>query len=934
MSGGASLQTGNWSAIGAADYESGINRAGELAPYLGRLCQEHGEWLDKQSTQKPKDVWQELCLKAKTCAKLDDLNKIMAELRKLKRQAHLYCAMTDLSRIWDWAAATKALTEFADCALHAAFQFSARQADIIGTPVEIAPGIFALALGKYGAGELNYSSDIDFIIFYDPERVKLPQGKTAERQIIKFVQKLVKILGEINGEGYVFRTDLRLRPDPRSTSVAVSTRSAERYYEALGQNWERAAMIKARVCAGDSATGQDFIDDVLTPFIWRRSLDFAAIDDIQAMARQIQAKGKRAEIKSAGHNLKLGRGGIRAIEFYVQTQQLILGGRHEELRTLRTVDTLKELADAKFIESSTAQFLGEDYALLRDLEHRVQMLHDEQTHDLPQSDEARLAVAQLSGYSDLAGFDLDIMARLSRVHAEYSALYSGTETLATPEGSLMFTGVSPEAETLETLRSMGFTRAEDIWSSMAGWLGGRIMATRHERARELLTALAPHILMACRDSGDPDGAFFRFSEFFTQLRSGVSLLSYFRAQPDVVQFLMQLLAISPYLAETLSRKPEILDAVIEPDFVSRPLGGIGEGYDASDLGDAESVMDHVRRRVREDRFRIGSGLLQENLSSSQAALAFTNIADNGIKTLCRPALDAALKRSRSDAKFDYAILALGKMGSRELSAQSDLDIMVIYGPKSDDSYGAHEQATTFTKRLINYLSATTSEGGLFEVDMALRPSGGSGPITVSLEALEKYYANEAWSWEFMALSRARIVHSSNESFADDLASLLNTILEGGANRLDIIEDARSMRARLLRDKTSRGLWDIKRNRGGLVDAEFILQVKRLTHAELSDMPLGLTTVEVVEYIRKAKAISDKEAAILASALEFYHNLRLVLGLSWEGLFDITEAPQPLIDRLCRATLSANEKAMAKALAKHQKAIAKLFDQTIGKPEKV
>jgi len=322
--------------------------------------------------------------------------------------------------------------------------------------------------------------------------------KKAGRTLIRLVKDLIKGLEQRMAEGYIFRTDLRLRPDPRSNAIVVSTQTAERYYETLGQNWERAALIKARICAGDRDVGEMFKRDVLSPFIWRRSLDYAAIEDIQAIKRQIDARSGGDLSCAAGHHVKLGRGGIREIEFYAQVQQLILGGRHPKLRKIRTLDALQALTDSGFVSQDVTTILSRCYGLLRDLEHVIQMRRDEQDHILPIDDETRSSLAMLRGYDSLAEFDNEAMDGFKEVSRLYRALYPDADSLAADQGSLVFTGVEPDPATLETLNEMGFQREVDVWHAMSEWLGGRITATRTVRARELLTRLAPQLLQACQ----------------------------------------------------------------------------------------------------------------------------------------------------------------------------------------------------------------------------------------------------------------------------------------------------------------------------------------------------------------------------------------------------------------------------------------------------
>jgi len=403
---------------------------------------------------------------------------------------------------------------------------------------------------------------------------------TAANWIILCRDYLFLIAGfeRITAEGYIFRTDLRLRPDPRSNAVAVSTRTAERYYETLGQNWERAAMIKARVCGGDVAAGADFIASVLRPFIWRRSLDYAAIEDIHSIKRQIQSRHDEGALKAAGHHIKLGTGGIREIEFYAQTQQLILGGRHPQLRAPRTIEALAALAKAGFIDPDDAKALTAHYGDLRKYEHGAQMREDAQTHLAPEEDAAREQLARLSGFKNLNAFDAAFVAVLTDVHKRYLALFPEFESLGLEEGTLSFTGVEPHPATLDTLARLGFEAGETVWRDMAKWLGGRISATRTERARELLTRLAPRLIKICAQTQTADMAFRAFGSFFERVNGGVSLLAMFLQEPDKLARIIDLMLISPRLSDTLAGRPAILDAMIAPDFLDIEIDALGDEY--------------------------------------------------------------------------------------------------------------------------------------------------------------------------------------------------------------------------------------------------------------------------------------------------------------------------------------------------------------------
>jgi len=831
-----------------------IQRAKRHSPYLCESLEFFPELALKIPDTDPEILIAELF---KTCTgDIGGLDEEMAALRALKRQCHLVIAISDIARHWDWAVVTEHLTRLADFCLQRILRASARELDLEGTADNPVPGFFVLAVGKYGARELNYSSDIDFNVFYDPDKIKVPNPARAERTLIKLVQSVVKGMESITEHGYIFRTDLRLRPDPRSNAVAVSIRTAERYYETIGQNWERAAMIKARACAGDIESGERFIQDTLSPFIWRKNMDYAAIEDILAIKRQIHARtGAGRDLQVAGHNIKLGYGGIREVEFYAQVQQLILGGRDPELRTPRTVDALAELAKKDFISVANAKFMDEAYAELRRIEHGLQMYRDEQTHDIPKSADNQTHIARLLGFDDFKALSGHLETLLRHVRKTYVDLFPEAGSLSSREGNMVFTGVEPDPDTLATFTKLGFDDGEGVWHDMAAWLGGRIRATRTEKARELLTALAPRIIENCADTGQPDRAFDCFRQFFTSLRSGVSLLAMFRQKPEHLKYIINLITQSELMARWISDRPAILDALSDPNFLDITGDDIGTSLSAvRKVDDFETALNVSRRRARETKFRISAALLSENVSAERAARLFSRLAEECLLALLPVSIKEAERRG-GEISGRVAILGMGKLASRDLNIESDLDIMLIYdaGPDEED---AQQKYTKVTQRLISALSAITEEGPLYEVDMALRPSGRSGPVAVSLEAFDTYYREKAWSWEFMALTRARVIAANQSAFIKELGTLRRDLLGCERPDLDMPSDIADMLQRVRREKPQRHELDLKNALGGIRDIEFIAQSLLLSERG----SIGADDVNIETALRKFESSLDEGVA--------------------------------------------------------------------------
>ena len=869
-----------------------------------------------------------------------DWDAAKAGLRKLKAEAHLLIALADLGGVWNLDQVTGSLTRFADAALASALTVAARGELDAGRMTRLGegdegpvPGWFCIAMGKHGAYELNYSSDIDISVFYEPEALPLADGVESQAFAVRLTHRLADMMQDKTGDGYVFRVDLRLRPDPSSTPPAVPAPAAFDYYESVGQNWERAAFIKARAAAGDIERGQAFLDE-LAPFIWRKNLDFAAIADIHSIKRQIHVHKVDDRLTAKGVDLKLGRGGIREIEFYVQTQQLILGGRHPELRSPRTLDALRALEAAGHVSPQAADELTEAYRQLRSAEHRVQMLADEQTHRLSESDGERKRVAALSGFDRVRSFDTAIERTLKTVNRRYGELFPDEEQLSSRFGSLIFTGVEDDPETLATLARMGFSHPAAVSQTIRSWHHGHIQATRTARGRELFTRLAPRLLDAAQASGAPDAAFTRFEAFFSKLSSGVQLQSLFLAQPKLFELMVQVMAFAPRLASTLARRPAALDALLDGAF----FASIDSDEDRRVMAHAvsradgfEEVMDAVRRIHREQAFRVGVQVMSGAASAELAGRAFADLADICMEALA-PAALAEAERLGGHFPGEVAVIALGKCGSREMSAGSDLDLMTLYraaepgAASSVKEWSADVFYGRFTQRLIAALSTPTGEGELYEVDMQLRPSGTKGPVAVSFTAFEDYYEREAETWELLALTRARVVWASSPDFAQAAAGAVEVALRRPRDRARTAADVRDMRALLEQERPPKGEWDLKLSRGGLVDIEFAAQFLQLAHAA-DGGPLRQNTAEALAAF-EGLAPTDALAA-LRKAWTLQQNLTQLLKVALGDNADPSDEPKAFRTLLARAGDVRDFRALRTKLETARKGARTAYETIVG-----
>nr|MEA2798996.1 [glutamine synthetase] adenylyltransferase / [glutamine synthetase]-adenylyl-L-tyrosine [Phenylobacterium sp.] len=910
------------------------------SPYLASLARRDPAGLDRLLAAEPRARLEDILVRTAAAAGLG-LEAAQVRLRELKAELHLLTALADLGGVWDLDQVTGALTRFADAAVTSALAVAARGELEAGRLTRLGeaaegpvPGWFCIAMGKQGAFELNYSSDIDVSVFFDPDRLPLAEGIEPEAFAVRLTQRLSDLMQARTAEGYVFRMDLRLRPDPASTQAAVPIPAAIEYYENVGQNWERAAFIKARPCAGDLPAAEAFLGE-LAGFVWRRNLDFAAIADIHSIKRQIHAHKVDERVSAKGVDLKLGRGGIREIEFYVQTQQLILGGRNPDLRSRRTLDALAALVEAGHVAPETAAELTEAYHLLRSVEHRIQMLADEQTHRLPESDADRRRVAALAGFDKLRSFDAAITRTLKGVNARYGELFPSEEPLSSRFGSLVFTGVEDDPATLATLKRMGFSNPGYVAKTIRSWHHGHIPATATERGRELFTRLAPRLLDAAQATGSPGAAFNRFGAFFSNLSSGVQLQSLFLAQPNLFELIVQVMAFAPRLAATLARRPAAIDAMLDGAFFQAIDIAEDRAFMQTAVARAEGfegAMDAVRVVHREQAFRIGVQVMSGAASAVTAGKAFADLADLCVDALAGAAL-AETERLAGGLAGDVAVVALGKCGSREMSAGSDLDLMTLYraaDPGAASELKGWDAATfygRFTQRLIAALSSQTAEGGLYDVDMQLRPSGTKGPVAVSFAAFEGYYEAEAETWELLALTRARVVWATSEAFAGAAQAAIDAALRRPRDRAATARDVREMRELMARERPPKGDWDLKLSPGGLVDIEFAAQFLQLAHAA-DGGPMAPNTAEALAAFREAGLAPGHPLADLERAWRLQQDLTQLLKVALEDGADPEGEPPAFRALLARAGGTRDFRQLQSALKTARGAARRAYEAVV------
>ncbi|MBK1661924.1 bifunctional [glutamine synthetase] adenylyltransferase/[glutamine synthetase]-adenylyl-L-tyrosine phosphorylase [Paracraurococcus ruber] len=918
-------------ALAASPGGAALLRAlGGHAPFLADLAQREPMALVRLQERGPDEAFDLALAPLRRADPGAARDAVGAMLRQVKRQAALIIAAADLAGLWPLDRVTGALSDLADgtidfaCA-HLLLAAGERGELRIARPANGArpdpravckgSGLTLLGMGKLGARELNYSSDVDLMVLYDPEAATYHSDR-AGACYVRLARDLVRLLEERTAEGYVFRTDLRLRPDPAATPLAVSINAAIVYYESMGQNWERAAMIKARPVAGDKALGEHFLREI-RPFVWRRHLDFAAVSDIHSIKRQIHvhkgAKGAGATIAVAGHDVKLGRGGIREIEFTAQVLQLIWGGRDPALRDPTTLGALAALAGAGRLDRRAAADLADAYVFLRNLEHRLQMVADRQTHRLPEDPNGLARIASFMGFDSADTFAETFLRHLGRVERHYGSFFEAAPPLSveTPgggdTGDLVFTGVEDDPATLATLQRLGFADPASVAALVRSWHHGRPRATRSERARELLTALMPTLLAAFGRQPHPDQALVRFDTVLGRLPAGVQVLSLLHRNPALLDRIAGLLGAAPQLAEHLARNPAALDGLLAGGLTptaADPAAGLPALV--KDARHIEEAMDAARRLATARKFEIDAAALEGTIDADTAGELRADLADAAVSALLPRIMADFAERYGRVPGGALAVLALGKLGGREMLPGSDLDLVLLYDHDADaaESTGGRrslapsEYFIRLAPQVVSAITAPGAEGRLWEVDMRLRPSGNKGPVAVGIGAFERYHMTEAWTWERMALTRARPIAGPPA-----LKRRINEVLRAAITRPGTAEaalaDAVAMRARMLRDLPPEGPWDVKAMPGGLVEVEFVAQALQLRHAAANPKVLATTTRVALARLREAGILPAEEAEALIRAERLWRTVaglvRLTIGRSRDAAL-----PAPAVAALLRA----------------------------------
>ena len=812
-----------------------------------------------------------------------EADDIGAELRRRRTALALAVALGDLAGELALEDVTAALSDFADEAIDRALR-AAMAERMPGAGCE---GFAVLALGKLGSRELNYSSDVDLILLFDP--LVLPRRERDEpgEAAVRIARRLVELLQQRTADGYVARVDMRLRPSPEVTPIALPVDAAISYYESQALPWERAAFIRARAAAGDRALGERFLNEI-QPFIWRRALDFGAIDEIRDISVRIRDHYAQGQAFGPGYDLKRGRGGIREAEFFTQVQQLIHGGRQPSLRPAATLEALAVLAREGQLAGEVADGLTAAYRRLRTVEHRVQMIADQQTHRIPIEPEEIAAVARLDGLGDGAALIESLQAHVAFVGERFDGLAVNRGTHLSNDPDIL----------AGELTALGFRQIDAPLARIAEWRSGQIRSLRSPAARKAFEAMLPIMLRAIADGPDPTHALNRFSDIVERVSSGVNLYRLLQAQAPLADMLALILAHAPVLADQLARRPVLLDGLIDASSFSAPpepadfaerlaAGPRGETYDEK--------LDRVRRLVNERRFALGVQLVLKHRDPLDIMMGYANVAEGAIMALAEAAAAEFAQVHGKIAGGEMLILGLGRLGGRALTHASDLDLIFIFdAPEGSVSDGPKPLAATdyynrLASRVVAALSVPTAAGPLYDVDTRLRPQGAKGMLAVLLDAFLAYQSDEAWTWEHMALLRARPVHGSPAGRAR-LAAAIQSVIGAAHDAAKVRADAAAMRDEMARHKPATGPLDIKLGPGGLVDLEFAVHVLQLTHGIGFDPQLEYAIATLAE-AGHLDALADPDLRLLSRILV---TMRLVAP---DGSVPPAES-RPLVAEVC------------------------------------
>ena len=792
-------------------------------------------------------------------------------------------------------------------------------------------------MGKFGGVELNFSSDIDLIYFYTSDRgqtegVPGPDGEPRNRiplhsYFLRLSELVTKAISQVTEDGFVFRVDLRLRPEGDSGEMANSLAAAEIYYESWGQSWERSAMLKARPVAGSIALGEHLLER-LEPFIYRRHLDYAMVEDIKLMKQKIdRSLGRERE---GAQNLKLGRGGIREIEFFIQALQLIYAGKKPHLRERNSLKALDLLCAEGLIKPAERDQLAAAYRFLRTVEHRIQVVQERQTHNLPTRPEELRSLARRCGFADVETFNRTLAEHRERVTGTFRDLfYTSEEELpaqVSPEVAFLFDPAADPDLCKDILEEKGFRNPEAAYDSLLVMRDGGTIGHLTERARRLLDRIAPLMMQEVLRTPDPAMALNNLELFLAACRRARGTFYALLAEnPEIIKLIVSLFATSQFLSRSFIQHPEILDAL-----VSRAHAAEARDFAATNqrlagmLAEArhyEEKLEVLRRFRNEEFLRLALDDLYGHTPQGSTTRQLSILADACLTQALAVARDELIARyglpfcqdgSGRDHEAAFIIVGMGKLGGMELNYHSDLDIIFIYEGDGEtrpvagsdpDRFRQQSNREYFAKlaqRIISVLTLMTREGYVYQIDARLRPSGNKGPLVTSFPAYEAYHEETAAPWERQALIKARVV-AGTEALTERVADLNARIVFERPLPENLAGEIYRLRQRMEKEiaREDEGHLNIKTGRGGMVDVEFLVQYLQLLHGGICPPLRVANTLEALRVLHQEGLLPGADYDNLANGYKFLRRLENKLRLVHDQSVNELSADPVYLAKLAR-----------------------------------
>ena len=762
-----------------------------------------------------------------------EIEEFKKQIRLIKRKINIFIALISIVEEKNIEEIGVISSKFADLLIKSSLQFSIIQyykdnPEFFYKEIDVNnSGFFLIALGKLGSYDLNYSSDIDLIFFFDNEKIKNYLNKNPGYHLNLIIKNFINILSDVNEFDFVYRTDFRLRPDPGMTPLAISTISAENYYFGLGQNWERAALIRSRFICGDKKSFENFFI-IIKKFIWRPTLDFFAIDDIKSIKNQIDVTQKSNFKSLLDYNIKIGKGGIREIEFYVHILQLIWGGKYINLQTSNLIESIKSLFYNNLINKKIKNVLINNYFKLRNLENRIQMLENSQNHLIPKNKEIYNKLILFYGYLDKRKFEIDFIDILRSTRSIFKDLFKDDKPLNI-EGDMVFTGVEPEDITIKSLIKLNFDNAHQVWKLISSWHYGRYRIMQSEKSRQLLTILIPDLLASIAKTPYPNETLYRFDIFLKNISYGVHVLSLLKENNKILLDFLSILGISPKLGQYMSANVNLVESFLQKDFFK--LEKL-ENYIHEQLESIKNLEGTYEKKVikfssliNEIKFQIGVNYLLENTNIIRSQELLSYLAITSLKVSIDIVFYEYKFHQTELSNCEFGVIGFGGIAKKSINYESDLDLVYVFNYKNNKKYDPNKIGLlfdSFVKRLELFLTYKAINSSVYEIDTRLRPYGVSGAKVINLDTMQGYYTNKAWNWEKLALAGAQLIVGSRQLFKV-VDNIKNQCLKK-INLLVLIKEINEMREKLTIKNVPINYLDLKHRKGGIRDITFVNQL--------------------------------------------------------------------------------------------------------------